>query len=404
MPVGPNQALLHYRLIEKLGEGGMGAVWRAVDTSLDREVAIKVLPESGLASRDPMLARFEREAKLLASLNHANIAAVYGLHEADGSHFIAMELVAGEDLAQRIHRGPLSIDDALQISVQVAEALAAAHDRGVIHRDLKPANVMLTPDGTVKVLDFGLAKRTLTSDGEVDTTQSIGLTRDGVVLGTVPYMSPEQIEGRAVDHRADLFSFGVVLYELVTGVRPFRGDSVPALISSILRDDPPPVHAVREHLPASLGRIIERCLAKQPALRWADARELAVALREAPDAPPAHGIGGATRQPFVGRDYERAELDAALDHAKSGRGALILLGGEPGVGKTRLAAEVLADGRARGFLALTGHAYEEGGAPHVTVMEILEGMVREVPPDALRAMLGDSAGEISRILPELRQR
>ena len=224
LSIQAGQSLLHYRVVEKIGEGGMGEVWKAIDTSLDREVAIKILPEA-LAADQERLARFEREAKLLASLNHPNIAAVYGLHEAASTRFIAMELVTGEDLAVRLGREPLDVDDALTIARQIAEGCAAAHGQGVIHRDLKPANVRVTPGGTVKVLDFGLAKGAAAegsaseSDLSMSPTVTTAGTQDGVILGTAPYMSPEQARGRPLDRRTDIWSFGCLLYECLTGQR-----------------------------------------------------------------------------------------------------------------------------------------------------------------------------------------
>jgi len=212
------QQLLHYRLVDKIGEGGMGVVWRAVDTSLDREVAIKVLPEAFAGDTD-RLSRFQREAKLLASLNHPNVASVFGVHEFEGTRFLAMELVPGDDLAQRLRRGRLPVDDVLDIARQIAEALEAAHERGVIHRDLKPANIKVSDGGAVKILDFGLAKG-LGPSAEMDLTQlptatSAG-TVAGAILGTVPYMSPEQARGQALDTRTDIWSFGCVVWECLT--------------------------------------------------------------------------------------------------------------------------------------------------------------------------------------------
>ncbi|NIV45320.1 MAG: protein kinase, partial [Gammaproteobacteria bacterium] len=216
------QKLLHYRLVEKIGEGGMGVVWKALDTTLDREVAIKVLPDA-FSQDAERLARFEREAKSLASLNHPNIAAIHSVHEAETStgslRFLAMELVSGEDLSDRIARGPVPLDEALAIARQIATALEAAHDNGIVHRDLKPANVKVTPDGKVKVLDFGLAKAVVpgatshdrSSSEASPTVTSLG-TIAGTILGTAAYMSPEQARGGAVDERADIWALGAVLF------------------------------------------------------------------------------------------------------------------------------------------------------------------------------------------------
>src|SRR5512143_425395 len=222
-------SLSHYRITERLGAGGMGEVYRAEDTSLNRHVAIKVLPDE--FSHDPeRLARFEREAKVLASLNHPNIAAIHGLEQADGQRFLVLELVEGQTLAHRLLKGPLPVAEALDVCRQVAEGLEAAHEKGVIHRDLKPANIQLTPDGKVKILDFGLARAFHDQPSDMDQTHSPtiteAMTRPGVVLGTAAYMSPEQARGKAVDKRTDIWGFGCVLYECLTGKRAFQGEMI----------------------------------------------------------------------------------------------------------------------------------------------------------------------------------
>ncbi len=231
----------HYRIVEKIGAGGMGEVYRATDERLDRGVAIKVLPED--VAQDPeRLARFEREAKLLASLSHQNIATLYGLEEHDGERFLVMEVAEGETLAGRIERGPIPIDDALDYARQIAEGLEAAHEKGIIHRDLKPANVMLSPEGDIKILDFGLAKAWCPESSDVDLNESptltAGMTRTGVLLGTASYMSPEQARGKAVDKRTDIWAFGCVLYEMLTRQKAFQGNDASQVMAAILRDDP----------------------------------------------------------------------------------------------------------------------------------------------------------------------
>ncbi len=278
-----------YEILGPLGAGGMGEVYRARDTTLGRDVALKILPEP-LAADPDRLMRFEREAKALASLNHPNIAQIYGFH--GETHALVMELVEGEDLAARLARGALAIGEALPIAQQIADALAAAHDKGIVHRDLKPANVMLTAGGRVKVLDFGLATRVGSDLGGAETKCG---TQTGVVLGTIPYMSPEQVQGLAVDPRTDLFSFGILLHELVCGARPFRGDNEAALMSAILRDDPPAPGTGSGPLSESLDALIRHCLKKRPDDRPASAmivgRELqAIASglsRARPERPPA---------------------------------------------------------------------------------------------------------------------
>jgi eukaryotic-like serine/threonine-protein kinase len=278
--------LLHYRLAERIGEGGMGVVWRALDTTLDREVAIKILPEA-FAADPERLARFEREAKLLASLNHPNLAAIYGLHEAapkSGSgrplRFLALELIRGPALAAEIARG-LAPGRVVELAVAIADALAAAHRQNIVHRDLKPDNIMIDPDGRPKVLDFGLARPgAITTEPEAATMAAgTSVTRQGSLLGTVAYMSPEQAQGKAVGPPSDVFSLGIVLYEMATGRRPFQGDNSVSVLSAILRDTPPPVTALQPAAPAPLARIIGRCLEKDPAARYADAAGLRDDLR-----------------------------------------------------------------------------------------------------------------------------
>lgn len=271
--------LLHYRLAEPIGEGGMGVVWKGLDTTLDREVAIKVLPEA-FAREPERLARFEREAKLLAALNHPHVAAVYGLHHDQGVHFLALELMRGRSLREEISRG-LAPERVVPLAIEIADGLAAAHRQHVTHRDLKPDNVMLDSDGRAKVLDFGLA-RLGGPASRPDASTVLGeptTTRAGTILGTVAYMSPEQAQGKPVDPRSDVFSFGILLYEMATGRRPFEGDNNLSILTSILRDEPKPVSVVSPGAPRELERIIRRCLEKDPAARYADAGELRDDLR-----------------------------------------------------------------------------------------------------------------------------
>jgi serine/threonine-protein kinase len=259
-----------YEIIALIGSGGMGEVYRARDTKLERDVAIKILPES--FAHDPeRLARFEREAKTLASLSHSNIGAIYGLEDADGSRVLILELVEGPTLADRIAQGPIPVEEALLIAKQIAEALEAAHEHGIVHRDLKPANVKVRLDGTVKVLDFGLARVMESAPAAATLTNSPTLsmvaTQAGVVLGTAAYMSPEQARGFQADHRSDVFSFGVVLYEMLTGRQPFGGETAPDVMASVLARDVD-LAVLPADLNPRLGELLRRCLDKQPRKRW----------------------------------------------------------------------------------------------------------------------------------------
>jgi hypothetical protein len=267
--------LAHYRILKPLGAGGMGEVYLAEDTRLERKVAVKILPRH-LASDPDRLGRFELEAKALAALNHPNIVTIYSVEEANGVHFLTIELIDGVTMAEKIPEGGLVLEEFFDLAVPLADGLAVAHCNGIIHRDLKPGNVMVSSDGRVKVLDFGLAKlrRDSARAGDESEQPTEGLTAEGQVLGTVAYMSPEQVNGKRLDARSDIFSLGVLLYEMATGRRPFRGDSSAELMSSILRDTPPSVTEVRDELPDHLGRILGRCLEKDPYRRCQSALDL----------------------------------------------------------------------------------------------------------------------------------
>jgi len=254
-------------------------VYRATDTKLGREVALKVLPTE-MASNPDRLARFQREARAVAALNHPHIVTIYSVEEADGVHFLTMELVEGVSLDRRIAAGGLPVEQIIEIAGALAEALAAAHEKGIVHRDVKPGNVMVTDDGRVKVLDFGLAKDVGAESSTDATLTSAGRTQAGIVMGTPAYMSPEQVSGRALDHRTDIFSLGVLLHEMATGRRPFEGTSSAELISSILRDSPPPVTESRKDLPSDLARVIRRCLEKDPRHRVQTARDVSNEFRD----------------------------------------------------------------------------------------------------------------------------
>jgi hypothetical protein len=280
----PGTRLGVYEVTEQIGAGGMGEVYRATDTKLKRQVAIKILPPSVAADAD-RLARFQREAEVLASLNHPNIAAIYGLEDSGGMTALVMELVEGEDLSQRLARGAMPIDEALLIAKQIADALEAAHEQGIIHRDLKPANIKVRADGTVKVLDFGLAKA-MDPTGASSTnamnspTLSMHATQAGIILGTAAYMSPEQAAGKAVDKRSDLWAFGVVLLEMLSGRHVFEGETVSHVLASVLKDQPnfAPLPA---NTPLSIRRLLRRCLEKDRKRRIADASDARLEIEDA---------------------------------------------------------------------------------------------------------------------------
>ncbi|MCZ6446271.1 MAG: protein kinase, partial [Planctomycetota bacterium] len=303
------KTLGHYEIIELLGAGGMGEVYRARDTKLDRDVAIKVLPED-FASDPDLLARLEREAKLLAALNHPNIITIHGLEEEEGAFFLVLELVKGESLKQRLSTGPLSIEKALDVCKQIAEALEAAHNEGIIHRDLKPANVLITPDGRAKVLDFGIAKSMTVGDDVIaDTAKATDLTVIGILIGTPAYMSPEQVRGEEFDKRADIWAFGCVIYEALTGSSAFGRKTLSETLAAILEQDPD-WSALPQDAPDQLRRLIRRCLRKDPRRRLRDIGDAWIELGEAltdPDGTPAEGAAArAAAGPVAGRFAWRA--------------------------------------------------------------------------------------------------
>src|SRR5687767_2250574 len=270
MALAPGTRIGVYQIEFRIGAGGMGEVYRARDTKLRRDVAIKILPRVFTSDPDRLM-RFEREARMLATLNHPHIGAIYGLEDADGMLALVLELVDGETVANRIARGPLPVKDALTLARQIADALDAAHEKGIVHRDLKPANIKITSEGTVKVLDFGLAKAAgaATADHTQSPTATAGGTREGVILGTAAYMSPEQARGLKVDKRTDIWAFGCVLYEMLTGRLPFAGHTVSDTIAAILEREPD-WKALPDGTPASIRRVLQRSLEKDLKRRLRD--------------------------------------------------------------------------------------------------------------------------------------
>jgi len=315
--LGPGHELSHYRLVERIGEGGMGIVWRATDTTLGRDVAVKLLPDA-FAGDPERMARFEREARVLASLNHPNIASIYGVGSAEGVRFLAMELVAGDDLAARVARGPVPVVESLEVARQVADALESAHEKGIVHRDLKPANVKVTPEGHVKVLDFGLAKA---FEGEAATSGTSGLTHSptitgpmtgaNVILGTAAYMSPEQARGRAVDRRADIWAFGCVLFECLTGRRAFAGETVSDTLAKILEREPD-LAALPRETPERVRELLRRCLVKDAKLRLRDIGDARIVLEEVLAARTPSGRLLAAEPPAGGASRRRSPLGALV--------------------------------------------------------------------------------------------
>ena len=286
--------LAHYEITGLLGKGGMGQVYRARDTRLRRDVALKVL--TAAFPDQAHIGRFQREAETVAGLSHPNIVHLYSVEEAGGIRFLTMELVDGQGLDKHIARDRLPLDEVVRIGSAVADALAAAHPKGIVHRDLKPSNVMVTADGRVKVLDFGLAKAAGRLDeAGSDVTQASPLTQAGSAIGTVPYMSPEQLRGLELDHRSDIFAFGILLFELATGQRPFQGPTNADVMSAILKDPAPDLGERRPGVPARLAAIVARCLEKDVRDRPDSAAELRDALRE---------LKGSGSQPAVALDLQ----------------------------------------------------------------------------------------------------
>ena len=276
------KTLGHYEVTSQLGKGGMGEVYQATDTKLGRQVAIKTLPEE-FAQDEERLVRFEREAKLLASLNHPNIAAIYGLEEDNGKRFLVLELVEGDTLAERLKHGAIPVEESLKLALQIAEALEAAHEKGVIHRDLKPLNIKVTPDGKIKVLDFGLAKAFAGDGSDANVSQSptlsMAATQQGVILGTAAYMSPEQARGQEVDKRADIWAFGVVLFEMLTGRGTFDGGTVSDVLAGVLRADPD-WNGLPPNLHPRIKFLLERCLEKESKDRYGDISDARVDIQK----------------------------------------------------------------------------------------------------------------------------
>src|SRR5208337_593516 len=336
-----------YEILEQLGAGGMGEVYRARDTRLGREVAIKTVSLRH-HSQAGALTRFEMEARSASALNHPNIVTIYELGCAENTHFIAMELVNGQTVRMLLASGPIPFRKAIGIAAQVADALARAHEIGVVHRDLKPDNLMVSLDGAAKILDFGLAKL-LALDHSTDADASTSISRDGAVMGTLGYMSPEQANGSKLDFRSDQFSFGSVLYEMVAGIPAFQRKTPAETAAAILRDEPERIGSRMLQAPAPFIWIVERCLAKDPKQRYASTRDLArdlAAVRDRlADASAHHSEPRPSNLPvprtaFIGREHEAAALRQLVGRDDV---RLVTLTGPGGIGKTRLALQVAGE-------------------------------------------------------------
>ncbi len=395
MQLTPGTRLGSFEIVAPLGAGGMGEVYRARDSRLGREVALKVLP-AAFASDSERLARFEREARTVAGLNHPNIVVLYSIEDAGELRFLTMELVEGQGLDQYIAPGGLPIARVIELGIALAEALTAAHEKGVVHRDLKPANVMLTRDGRVKVLDFGLAKHAVPDCG-FDATQAATLAAPlstaGHAIGTVPYMAPEQLRGEAVDGRADLFALGTLLYELTTGRRPFEGATSGTIGAAILRDTPASVASVRADVPTDLDRIIARCLEKEPRVRFQTALDVSNELRCVRQTREGGSLlkpPPTPSTPLLGREVT---LESAAERLRGGARVLTVTG-YGGTGKTRFSIELFrrltpdyAGGAA--FVSLASVTAASEVLPTVgTALDIGEAHGRSAL-DALCTVIGD---------------
>jgi len=403
------QRVSHYRVLSVLGGGGTSVVYKGEDLKLNRPVALKFLAEE-LASQPSILRRLEREARTASSLNHPNICTIYEIGEHEGQPFIVMEYLEGETLRERIahiheapagKKTPVPLREILGFAIQMADGLRAAHARSIIHRDIKPANVFVTRDGIIKLLDFGLARQ---ADDPPSTSSGTSAPKSPaspgrVTSGTFDYMSPEQVQGGRLDQRSDLFSFGVLLSELLSGVPPFRSES-----GSTGNPSDYDMAQLSGDLPQSLIVLVRRLMARSLELRYQSIAEVQVDLKRiAKTLSESHREIASQEIPLIGREREFAELNSLLNDALAGRGAMVMIGGEPGIGKSHLARRILQEARLRGAIGVIGHCYEmEGAPPYAPFIEMLEYIKREAPREGLRYSLGDHAPEVARLMPELR--
>jgi len=406
------QRVSHYRVLGVLGGGGMGVVYKGEDLKLNRPVALKFLAQE--LTKSPLtLPRLEREARTASLLNHPNICTVYQIGEHEGQPFIVMEFLEGATLRDLIStsgdslngdKRPLPMPQMLDIAIQIADGLSAAHSMGIIHRDIKPANIFVTNKGKVKILDFGMAGQLKSLPGEdaAEEGSSPASFAGGIGLtsGYMDYKSPEQLRGEPLDQRSDLFSVGVLFAELFCGRHPFRGKSGAETREAILQHSP----MLEAALPQSLVVLIRRLLVKELVLRYpsivevrADLERLNATMTEEQESP------GLAQIPLIGREQEFTQLKRLLGEAQAGRGSMVMIGGEPGIGKTHLTRAILEEAKHRGAVGVVGHCYEmEGSPPYVPFVEMLEYITRMAPREGLRYSLGDDAPEVARLMPELR--
>ena len=411
----PGSHLGPYEILDCIGRGGMGLVYRARDPRLDRQVAIKLLLPD-MADDPQARERLRREALAAAALDHPFICKIFEIGEDGEALFLVMEYIAGVTLHRRLQDGRMPLSETLRVAGEMADALEEAHAKRLLHRDLKPSNIMITHQGHVKVMDFGLAKRIADQPPDANSTvsaekSSAQLTAPGTLLGTPDYMSPEQVKGLTLDVRSDLFSFGVILAEMISGRNPFRKSSMVETLSAVLRDSPDFGGDIPQGVTVQgLVVMARRMLAKDAVQRYASIAEMRADLaRLAASSQAAAATISADKHPRdhfppIGRDADLKRLTQQLDEALVGRGSLILIGGEPGIGKTHLASALLDAARSRGAFAVTGHCYEmEGSPPYLPFIEMLEHSARSVPLDTFRYALGDDAPEVVKLMPELRR-
>jgi serine/threonine protein kinase/tetratricopeptide (TPR) repeat protein len=398
----------NYKIESLLGRGGMGVVYKATQISLKRPVALKILLPT-LSSDLSYIKRFQREAEAVAKLSHANILHIYDVGEDQNLYFFGMEYIEGRTLDEVLkEKGRLDPDEAVGIITQAAEGIEHAHENNIIHRDIKPSNIILDKRSNVKVMDFGLAR--VIGKGSK-------LTQSGTLVGTLDYMSPEQCRGEELDERTDIYSLGVVLYEMLTGNVPFDAPNEAALIHKIVNEKPIEIRTLNLEVPPGLSIVLASTMAKEKENRYSGIptflQELSRCCTHRRETRPMNLETTTTeiapfvaeRTPFVGRKSERYNLRRHLGQAANGKGTLIMIGGEPGVGKTRIAEELVAEAHQHGFLTLTGHCYDtEGAPPYMPFVEIIESAARISEPGILLATLDNDAPEVAKLLPELRER